>query len=74
MGHILGAHGVKGEVKVRSSTDFVASRLCTPGVKHIKAPNRRYPREVELLAGRLQNQDIFLLQFEVSMRPLPHPY
>ncbi|CAM9642819.1 unnamed protein product [Scytosiphon promiscuus] len=66
VGQILGAHGIKGEVKVRSSTDFAVSRLCTPGIKHIKAPNRRFPRDVELLGGRWQKNEIFLLQIEVS--------
>ena len=41
-------------------------RLCTKGVKYIKAPNRRFPRDVELIGGRWQKDDIFLLQFEVS--------
>ena len=71
VGHVLGAHGVKGEVKVRSSTDFAIKRLCSPGVKHIKAPNRRFPREFELLGGRLQKEDIFLLQLEVSQTLCP---
>lgn len=66
VGHILGAHGVNGEVKVRSSTDFAVKRLCTPGVKHIKAPSRRFPRDVELIGGRLQKEDIFLLHLAVS--------
>lgn len=66
VGQILGAHGIKGEVKVRSSTDFAINRLCTPGIKHIKAPNRRFPRDVELLGGRWQKDEIFLLHIEVS--------
>lgn len=67
VGHIQGAHGIKGEVKVRSSTDFAVKRLCTPGVKYIKAPNRRFPRDVELIGGRWQKESIFLLHFEVSV-------
>lgn len=66
----MGAHGIKGGVKVRSSTDFVVRRLCTPGTKYIKAPNRRFPREVELLGGRLQSEDIFLIELEVSLLAL----
>ncbi|CAN0324168.1 unnamed protein product, partial [Ectocarpus sp. 8 AP-2014] len=64
VGHIQGAHGIKGEVKVRSSTDFAINRLCTPGIKHIKAPNRRFPRDIELIGGRWQKEEIFLLQLE----------
>lgn len=66
VGQIQGAHGIKGEVKVRSSTDFAVNRLCTPGIKHIKAPNRRFPRDVELVAGRWQKEEIFLLKLEVG--------
>ena len=66
VGQIQGAHGIKGEVKVRSLTDFAINRLCTPGIKHIKAPNRRFPRDVELIAGRWQKEEIFLLKLEVS--------
>lgn len=66
VGHILGAHGIKGEVKVRASTDFAVERLCTAGVKHIKPPNRRFPRDVELMGGRWQKEDVFILQFEVG--------
>lgn len=66
VGRIQGAHGIKGEVKVRSSTDFAVTRLCTPGTKHIKAPNRRFPRDIELLEGRWQKEEIFLLKLEVS--------
>lgn len=51
---------------MRSSTDFAVQRLCTPGVKYIKAPNRRFPRDVDLLGGRFHKEDIFLLQLEVS--------
>lgn len=51
---------------MRSSTDFAVNRLCTPGIKHIKAPNRRFPRDVELIAGRWQKEEIFLLKLEVS--------
>lgn len=65
VGHVQGAHGVKGEVKVRSVTDFAVQRLCTPGVKYIKAPNRRFPRDVELIGGRFHKEDIFLVQLEV---------
>lgn len=68
VGQIQGAHGIKGEVRVRSSTDFAMKRLCTPGVKFIKAPNRRFPRDVELIGGRWQKEDIFLMHFEVRPR------
>lgn len=53
IGRIIGAHGVHGEVKVQSDTDFAVDRLCTPGVRYLKTPRRRAPREVVVSAGCL---------------------
>lgn len=39
-------------MKLASITDFSHHRLCQPGIRHIKLPNRRSPREVQLLEGR----------------------
>ena len=52
LGHIIGAHGVHGWMKLTASTDFGEHRLCEPGIRHIKPANRRSPREVELVEGR----------------------
>lgn len=52
LGTIIGAHGVKGMLKLTSITDFSQHRLCQPGTRHIKPPNRRSPREVQLVEGR----------------------
>lgn len=52
LGTIIGAHGVHGLMKLASITDFSQHRLCEPGIRHIKSPNRRSPREVRLLEGR----------------------
>lgn len=52
LGTIIGAHGVHGLMKFASITDFSQHRLCKPGIRHIKSPNRRSPREVRLLEGR----------------------
>jgi ribosomal 30S subunit maturation factor RimM len=52
LGTIIGAHGVHGLMKLASITDFSQHRLCEPGVRHIKSPNRRSPREVRLVEGR----------------------
>lgn len=51
-GTIIGAHGVHGLLKLTSTTDFSQPRLCQPGTRHIKAPNRRSPREILLMEGR----------------------
>lgn len=52
LGTIIGAHGVHGLMKLTSITDFSQHRLCQPGIRHIKPPNRRSPREVQLVEGR----------------------
>lgn len=52
LGTIIGAHGVHGLMKLTSITDFSQHRLCQPGTRHIKLPNRRSPREVQLVEGR----------------------
>ena len=52
LGTIIGAHGVHGMMKLTTITDFAQHRLCNPGIRHIKPPNRRSPREVYLVEGR----------------------
>jgi ribosomal 30S subunit maturation factor RimM len=39
-------------MRLTSITDFSHHRLCNPGTRHIKPPNRRSPREVRLVEGR----------------------
>ncbi|KAG8465754.1 hypothetical protein KFE25_005324 [Diacronema lutheri] len=53
IGRVVGAHGVRGDVKVQSDTDFATERLCTPGVRYLKVPTRRAPREVVVTSGVL---------------------
>lgn len=64
LGTILGAHGVHGLVKLSAVTGFPIERLCQPGVRHLKAPNRRSPREVRLMEGRLRLDDEYLVRLE----------
>ena len=52
LGTIIGAHGVHGMMKLSSITDFGTHRLCNPGIRHVKPPNKRAPREVQLVEGR----------------------
>jgi len=67
IGYIMGPHGVKGEVKVAAETDFGALRLGVPGPRHVQAPGRRFPREIELEAGRPQvvkgDTEVWLVKF-----------
>ena len=80
LGAVLGAHGVHGWLKIRASpgaatpdmpssslsatTTISPSRLCTPGVRHIKLANKRAPRPVVLLQGRRRLADEYLVQLE----------
>ena len=50
-------------VKVSAVTQF-AERLCEKGVRHIKAPSRRSPREVQLLEGRHRLGDEYLVKLK----------
>ena len=63
LGTILGAHGVHGLLKIAVTTDF-PERLCTPGIRHLKAPNRRSPREIRLVEGRHRMKNEYLIKFE----------
>jgi RimM protein, required for 16S rRNA processing len=44
-------------------TEF-AERLCKPGVRHLKAQNRRSPREIRLLEGRNRLKNEYLIRLE----------
>lgn len=63
LGSIIGAHGVKGLLKIASVTDF-SERLCQPGVRHLKLQTRRSPRKVQLLDGRHRMGDEYLIKLE----------
>lgn len=54
IGVVVGTHGIKGEVVIRSLTDFPKKRFGTPGVRWFRRPGRRQQAliEVELLKGR----------------------
>lgn len=63
IGRVLGAHGVKGELKVLSESDFTLERLCTPGARWMRRPKRRAPREVRLVHGRTgPGTGVFIVQ------------
>jgi 16S rRNA processing protein RimM len=63
LGTILGPHGVHGLLKISAVTEF-SERLCAPGIRHLKAPNRRSPREIVLLEGRHRLKNEYLIKFE----------
>lgn len=65
IGRILGAHGVRGELKVSTDSDFAVERLCTPGVRWLRRPKRRAPREVRLAHGRAgPGSGMFIIRLE----------
>jgi len=63
LGTIVGSHGIHGLVKIAAVTGFT-ERLCKPGIRYLKAPNRRSPREIRLMEGRLTLNNVFLVKFE----------
>jgi 16S rRNA processing protein RimM len=63
LGTIIGSHGVYGLMKIAAVTDF-PERLCKPGIRHLKVPNRRSPREVRLLEGRHRIDNEYLIKLE----------
>lgn len=60
----MGAHGVHGWLKVLCTTDFPLERLCTAGIRHVKAANKRAPRQAVLLHGKHRHADEYLVQLE----------
>ena len=67
LGTVAGAHGVKGELKLIGATDFAEMRLCNPGSRHLRLPNRRSPREIRLIAGRRQTGDNYLVRSKIFL-------
>jgi len=63
LGTVVGAHGIRGLVKIAAVTGF-AERLCKPGIRHLKSPNRRSPREIRLMEGRLRMNNEYIVKFE----------
>ena len=65
IGHVTGAHGVHGWIKVTSTTDFPVERLCTAGaVRHLKLAHKRAPRAVTVVTGKHRVHDEYLLYLQ----------
>ena len=57
IGTLLGAHGVRGECKLRLSTDYPQERLPSGRVtRHLRRVGRVYPRPVQVCNGRPASQ------------------
>ncbi|MBF2098933.1 MAG: ribosome maturation factor RimM [Gloeomargaritaceae cyanobacterium C42_A2020_066] len=64
IGRILGAQGLKGEVRVQSLSDF-PERFLEPGRRWLSDPGRPEPQPVELLAGRwIPGKNTYVLKLE----------
>lgn len=64
IGDITGAHGVKGELKIRFETDFADVRVEPESILYVKKPNRLSPRPIRVLSGRRQIDNVFLVRLE----------
>lgn len=64
IGHVTGAHGVHGWIKVTCTTDFPVERLCTAGIRHLKPYNKRAPRQITLVQGKHRLEDEYLIQLQ----------
>mmetsp|Transcript_13404 Transcript_13404/g.27256 ORF Transcript_13404/g.27256 Transcript_13404/m.27256 type:complete len:262 (-) Transcript_13404:1190-1975(-) len=67
IGTVIGEHGVRGEVKVRSMSDFARERLAvTTAVQRFMAlAGRLYPRPIELVRGRKASQkSLWIVKFQ----------
>lgn len=65
VGVVLGAHGVRGDVRVRSVGDFGSDRLTGDTTsRYLLRPGRKYPRPVAVSRGRRAPQSgIWLARF-----------
>eukprot|EP01039_Chlorochromonas_danica_P001631 gene1632-1780_t len=65
VGRILGAHGVKGEIKIDFyGSDFAEQRIQANSILFLKKPIRRSPRPVKVISGRKQQDSVYLVQLE----------
>jgi hypothetical protein len=77
IGEISGVSGVRGEVRVRVDYDvarqgYQAERHLghrnftnwteKPKRVHLKAPNRRFPRPIQIITGKRMQRDVYVLQ------------
>lgn len=62
IGKIVGAQGIKGEVRVYPDSDF-PERFEQPGQRWLLRPNATEPESIELLSGRyLNGKGLYVLQ------------
>ena len=64
VGKIVGAQGLKGELKVNPASDF-PERFTTPGPRWVRSTQTSEPMQVQLQRGRqLPGRSLFIIRFE----------
>ena len=64
IGRIVAPQGLKGELRVNSSSDF-PERFLEPGTRWLQEENRDTPEAIELLKGyRVPGKNIYVVQLE----------
>lgn len=64
VGRIVGAQGMRGEVRIYPDSDF-PERFLQPGPRWIRRPNASEVEEVQLVQGRfLPSKGLYIVQFE----------
>lgn len=63
IGTVVGAHGVHGQVKVKSTSDFPA-RFTEPGLRYFKPHNKRAPRKIVLLEGKPSKEGEYIVELD----------
>jgi 16S rRNA processing protein RimM len=67
IGKIVGAHGIRGEVRVHPSTDF-PERFEKKGQRWLLRPNQAMPQPIQLLNGYFQEgKGLYIVQFEALL-------
>ncbi|NEP19430.1 MAG: ribosome maturation factor RimM [Leptolyngbya sp. SIO4C1] len=62
-GRIVGAHGLKGEVRVYPNSDF-PERFIVPGERWLLTPGAAVPQKVQLQQGRyLSGKGLYIVKF-----------
>lgn len=64
IGHIVGAHGVHGQLKVQLNTDFAEYHVRNNSIWYVKKPSRRSPRPVRIISGSKTTDNSFIVHFE----------
>lgn len=63
VGHVVGAHGLNGEVKIYPDSDF-PERFTQPGLRWLRSSSQESsPREIQLIKGRCGHKGLYVVRF-----------